>query len=83
MRALHGGHAPAPLALCHGADQVEGAFEGRPIMARKSKRIDMIALIRSLNQFGRALGVVGAAISQAAAIRVPHRPGMRNPAPVE
>lgn len=40
----------------------------------------MIALTRSLNQFGRALGVVGAAISQAAAIRITHQPGKRTAA---
>lgn len=40
----------------------------------------MIALTRSLTQFGRALGVVGAAISAAAAIRITHQPDVRNSA---
>ena len=40
----------------------------------------MIALTRSLTQFGGALGVVGAAISAAAAIRITHQPDMRKTA---
>ncbi len=40
----------------------------------------MIALTRSLASFGRALGVVGAAISAAAAIRITHQPDMRKTA---
>ena len=35
----------------------------------------MTALTRSLTQFGAVLGVVGAAISTAAALRINHRPG--------
>lgn len=56
------------------------AFESGPITAKKNKSLIMIALTRSLNQFGRALGVVGAAISQAAAIRITHQPDVRKTA---
>ncbi len=43
----------------------------------------MIALTRSLTQLGRALGVVGAAIASAAAIRIPHQPDVRKTALVD
>ena len=43
----------------------------------------MIALTRSLDQFGRALGVVGAAITAAAAIRITHQPDVRKTALVD
>jgi hypothetical protein len=40
----------------------------------------MFALTRSLTEFRHALGVVGAAIASAAALRMSHRPDAASPA---
>lgn len=76
MSAMRLAGLPAPKAKAH----LGLAFESRPITAEKNKSLIMIALTRSLNQFGRALGVVGAAITQAAAIRITHQPDVRKTA---
>ena len=66
---------PRPWVASHLQRALKAGHE-RP----EEQSLIMIALTRSLASFGRALGVVGAAISAAAAIRITHQPDMRKTA---